>query len=77
MGNFTEAVEYFRQAVGLNHQNPKYHLTLAKALVAQKRYDQAIEALKDGIAVLNNTGSKKNIIQLEQYLRFVESTKQK
>jgi tetratricopeptide (TPR) repeat protein len=77
MGNFTEAVEYFRQAVDLNHQNPQYHLTLAKALVAQKHYDQAIEALKDGIAVLNNTGSKKNIIQLEQYLRFVESTKQK
>ena len=48
-GDFSEATKYFRRAVDMEPSNVQNHLSLARALVIQKHYDEAINQLHKGI----------------------------
>jgi tetratricopeptide (TPR) repeat protein len=74
-GNFGEAVEYFQRAVNMNRLDVSNHLTLAKALVIEKRYDEAIERLREGIGFMLDRGQKDDAAKLQGFLESVEKLK--
>jgi tetratricopeptide (TPR) repeat protein len=74
-GNFGEAVEYFQRAVNMNRLDVKNYLTLAKALVMEKRYDEAIEHLREGIQFMLDRGQRDDAAKLRSALESVEKLK--
>jgi Flp pilus assembly protein TadD len=48
-GNYTEAVNWFRTAIGRNEAYPDPYLGLAEALVATDRLDEAVMLLESGV----------------------------
>lgn len=75
VGNFSEATEYFQQAVNMNPYDMKNHLTLAQALMVQERYDEAIEALKKAVRFMLNIGDKTAADKLQSFLERVQVRK--
>jgi spermidine synthase/Tfp pilus assembly protein PilF len=74
-GNIGEAVEYFQRAVNMNRLDVKNHLTLAKALMMQKRYDEAIERLREGIQFMLDRGQRDDAAKLRSALESAEKLK--
>jgi len=72
IGRLSEATKYLQQAVDMNPFEVENHLMLAKTLLMQQRYDEAIDALKKAIDSFSDIGDKRNIAKLQKYLRFIE-----
>ena len=77
VGQFSEASDYFQQAVNMDPFNTKKHSTLAQALVIQERYDEAIEQLGKGIRFMLEHERGDDAAQLQSYLEDVEFRKSK
>ena len=75
IGNPTKAINYLQQAVYMNPYDIENHTTLADVLVSQKRYDEAIQALKTAIDSMTQSGDKENAEKLLQYLELIEFKK--
>jgi tetratricopeptide (TPR) repeat protein len=75
VGNFTEAAEYFRQAVNLDPLDIGNHSMLAQALAIQGRYDEAIAELQKAIGFMSQTGNEKAAGQLKKLLELIELKK--
>ena len=75
VGNFTEAAEYFRQAVNLDPLDIGNHSALAQALAIEGRYDEAIAELQKAIGFMSQTGNKEAAGELKKLLEFVEFRK--
>jgi tetratricopeptide (TPR) repeat protein/MFS family permease len=69
---FSEATKYLQQAVDMNPLEVESHLALAKALLTQQRYDEAIEVLKKAIASFSNARNEQAVTELQRYLWSVE-----
>jgi tetratricopeptide (TPR) repeat protein len=72
VGNFTEAAQYFRQAVNLDPFGIGNHSMLAQALAIQGRYDEAIAELQKAIGFMSQTGNDEAAGQLKKLLEIVE-----
>jgi len=77
IGRFSEATIYFQRAVDMNPYDMQNHLTLAKALEMQKRYDAAIAALKKAVEFMEYIEDKEAAAKLQEYLELVEFRKSK
>jgi len=75
VGNFTEAAEYFRQAVNLDPLDIGNHSMLAQALAIQGHCDEAIAELQKAIEFISQTGNKDAVEQLKELLELVEQKK--
>jgi predicted membrane-bound spermidine synthase/Tfp pilus assembly protein PilF len=75
VNRFSEATKYLQQAVDMDPLELKNHSALAKALLAQQRYDEAIEVLKKAIASFSNARNEPAVIELQRYLWFIEDSK--
>ena len=75
VGRFSEATEYLQQAADMNSFEVESHLSLAKALLTQQRYDEAIAALKKAIGSFSRIEDEKAVDRLQKYLRFIENDK--
>ena len=73
--NFTEAAEYFRQAVNLNPLDVSNHSMLAQALTVQGHYDEAIGELKKAIEFMSKIGNEEAAGRLKKLLDVVEMKK--
>jgi tetratricopeptide (TPR) repeat protein len=67
LGRPAEAIDYLRKAVNINPSDFQSQLTLARILVAQKRYDEAITVLNHAITAAPGQP------ELQTYLQFVKS----
>jgi tetratricopeptide (TPR) repeat protein len=67
-GNFGEATSFFQQAVNLDPYDARNHALLAQVLTVQKRYDEAVAALKNAIAFMSRTGNGAAAAELQKYL---------
>jgi spermidine synthase/Flp pilus assembly protein TadD len=77
VGNFSQATEYFQQAVNLNPYDTGNHSTLAQALVFQERYDEAIAGLREAVSFMLRIGDKEAAAKLQKHLELVELRKSK
>jgi tetratricopeptide (TPR) repeat protein len=59
----------------MNPLKVENHLALAKALLTQQRYDEAIEVLKKAIASFSNARNEQAVIELQRYLWSIEDSK--
>ena len=75
VGNFTEAAEYFRQAVNLDPLDIGNHSMLAQALAIQGHYDEAIAELQKAIEFMSKAGNEEVVGQLKKLLELVELKK--
>jgi tetratricopeptide (TPR) repeat protein len=75
VGNFTEAAEYFRQAVNLDPLDVGNHSMLGQALVIQGRHDEAIAELQKAIGFMTQTGNEEAAGRLKKLLELVEQKK--
>ncbi|MHC4593815.1 MAG: fused MFS/spermidine synthase [Planctomycetota bacterium] len=76
-GNFSEATKYFQQAVNMDPFEVKNHSLLVKALLIQKRYDEATKQSHKGIRLMRDNGQKDDAVTLERLLESVKSQKLK
>jgi tetratricopeptide (TPR) repeat protein len=76
-GRFGEATEYFRRAVELAPSDVDNWITLVKVLVLQKRYDEVIERLQEGIVYMSEHNRAQDAAKLQQYLELVETEKKR
>ena len=76
IGNFSEATKHFQQAVDMDPYDIENHSTLVQALVTQKRYDEAITALKKAVGFMKHIDDKE-AAALQEYLEFVKFKKSK
>ncbi|MHC4624582.1 MAG: fused MFS/spermidine synthase [Planctomycetota bacterium] len=77
VGKVSDGIRYLRQAVTMAPADVDKRLTLAEALAAQQRYDQAIELLKEGISFALNEGRRQDAAGLNALLEVVLSEKAK
>jgi tetratricopeptide (TPR) repeat protein len=77
LGNYSESIQYFQQAVNMNPFDIKKHSTLAQAFVIQERYDEAIDRLQKAIHFMLENNRKDEAGQLQVYLEDVEFRKLK
>jgi tetratricopeptide (TPR) repeat protein len=77
VGNFSEATDYFQQAVNINPSEAENYLRLARALVIQQRYEQAIEQLTDGVRFMLSQDREDDAARLQTYLESVELERSK
>jgi tetratricopeptide (TPR) repeat protein len=75
INRFSEATEYLQQAADMNSFEVESHLALAKALLTQQRYDEAIAALKKAIGSFSNARNEQAVVELQRCLRFIEDDK--
>ena len=75
VGNFTEAAEYFRQAVNLDPLDVGNHSMLAQVLSIQGYYDEAIVELEKAIGFMTRIGNEKAADQLKKLLELIEQKK--
>jgi tetratricopeptide (TPR) repeat protein len=75
VGNFTEAAEYFRQAVNLDPLDIGNHSMLAQVLSIQGHYDEAIAELQKAIAFMSQTGNEEAAGRLRKLLELIEQKK--
>jgi tetratricopeptide (TPR) repeat protein len=71
----SEAAEYLQQAVDNGPLEVENHLELARVLSMQKRYNDAIAALKKAIVSFSNARNEKAIIELQRQLWSIEDKK--
>ena len=72
VGQFSEGTKYLQQAADMDPFDIKSQLTLARALLIQERYDEAIEQLGEGIRFMLGHGRKDDAAALRRLLRLVE-----
>ena len=77
VGQFSEGTEYLQQAADMDPFDMKNHLTFARALLIQERYDEAIEQLGQGLRFMLEHGRKDDAAVLRRLLRLVELRKSK
>lgn len=70
LGRLNEAADYLQQAVNKNPSDFQSQLTLARILVKQKRYDEAVTVLKKAITVAPN---QQALTELQTYLQLVKT----
>ena len=75
VGQFSEGTKYLQQAGNMDPFDMKSQLTLARALLIQERYDEAIEQLGEGIRFMLEQGRKDDAAVLRRLLRLVELRK--
>lgn len=75
VGQFSEGTKYLQQAVNMDPFDMKNHLTFARALLIQERYDEAIEQLGEGIRFMLEHSRKDDAAVLRRLLRLVELRK--
>lgn len=74
-GNFEAASEVCRQALNLNPNEPSYYYNLASILQSQKKLDEAINVLEDGVKFMSDNGQMKAVIELQKYIGVLEYQK--
>ncbi len=74
-GNFKKASECFSNAISIDSTILDNHIKLAQSLESQRRYDDAIAALKKAAAYMSNVGDKGAVEKLQEYLERLESKK--
>ncbi|RKY04691.1 MAG: hypothetical protein DRP66_11400 [Planctomycetota bacterium] len=77
INEFTQATVYLRQAVKLNPYDVSCHLSLAQALKAQAKYDEAITGLEKAIAFYSKYNRTQEVERIKKYLELLESEKSK
>jgi tetratricopeptide (TPR) repeat protein len=75
VGSFSEAAEYFQQAVNLDPLDTGNHSMLVQALAIQGRYDEAIAELQKAIGFMSQAGNEEAVGQLKKLLELVELKK--
>lgn len=75
IGRLSEATQSFQQAIDINPFEIESHFMLTNALLAQKRYDDAIAVLKKAILFFSDAGNKDAVAELQSYLQIVENKK--
>jgi tetratricopeptide (TPR) repeat protein/predicted membrane-bound spermidine synthase len=76
-GDMEDATKSFEQALKLDPDNISHHQAVIQALVAQGRYDEAIQQLNSSIQYMQSKGRSEVAEQLKQMLRTFESEKLK
>ena len=71
--NIAEAEKYFAQALELDPANFTYHLELIKNLQLQRRYDQAVNRLKESIAFMSKRGREEDAAQLQKQFDLIKN----
>ncbi len=77
VGDFTEAVKFFRRAVQLDPYDINNHSMLTQVLVVQHRYDEAIEVLKKARAFMLQNENVAAALRFQQDIRRIEAEKTK
>ncbi|MBN2455074.1 MAG: tetratricopeptide repeat protein [Sedimentisphaerales bacterium] len=77
VGQLEVATKYLQQAVNMNSYDVQSHLLLARTLVKQERYDEAIATLKNAVEFMSKLGDKKTIVELQKFIGEVNSEKSK
>jgi tetratricopeptide (TPR) repeat protein/MFS family permease len=72
---FSEATEYLQRAIDIGPLEVENHLTFAKVLSTQNRYDDAIAVLKKAIASFSDARNENAVVKLQRYLWSVEDSK--
>ena len=72
VGDFTEAVKFFRRAVQLDPYDINNHSMLTQVLVVQHRYDEAIEVLKKARAFMLQNENVAAALRFQQDIRQIE-----
>ena len=75
VGNFTEATEFFRKAVQLDPYDINNHSMLAKVLVVQKRYDEAIEELEKAKQFASQIGNEAAALKFQRDIEQIQLEK--
>jgi spermidine synthase len=77
VGQFEPGIKYLRQAVNMNPADVEKQLTLAEALVIQKRYNEAIGQLNEGIRFMTEQARQGDVALLQDFLEYVRDEKSK
>ena len=75
VGNFTEATEFFRKAVQLDPYDINNRSMLAKVLVVQKRYDEAIEELEKAKQFASQIGNEAAALKFQRDIEQIQLEK--
>ena len=75
VGNFTEATEFFRKAVQLDPYDINNRSMLAKVLVVQKRYDEAIEELEKAKQFASQIGNEAAALKFQRDIERIQLEK--
>jgi tetratricopeptide (TPR) repeat protein/MFS family permease len=74
-GNMSEAIEYFRRALEAQPTDLSCHLTLARALAADRKYDEAGRQLDESIKYMLSRGSPDEAEQLKNLRTQLQAEK--
>jgi spermidine synthase/Tfp pilus assembly protein PilF len=77
IGQEGEATKYLQQAVNIDPYDVDKHLMLARSLKIQKRYDDAIKRLHEGVEFMLDADRKADASKLNEFLKSVEVEKVK
>jgi len=72
LGDLKGASDAFGRAGALEPANPAYYSKLARALEFQKRYDEAIDAARREMELLQQGGQQEAAAQIRQYIEILE-----
>ena len=74
-GDYNGAAEMFQRLVDLNPYEPTNHISLAKSLEIQGKYNEAIAVLKKAAGFMRYIGNKEAAAKLEKYIELLEFKK--
>ncbi len=77
VGDFDEAVKFFRRAVRLDPYDINNHSMLAQVLVVQQRYDEAIEELKKAKVFMLQNENGAAALKFQREIERIEAKKTK
>jgi tetratricopeptide (TPR) repeat protein len=77
LGDFKGASEAFDKAVTLEPRHVPHYQKLARALEFQRRYDEAVAAIRKHMAIMKELGRRDAVAQLSQYIDLLEYKKVK
>jgi tetratricopeptide (TPR) repeat protein len=72
MSDFKGASEAFEKTVTLEPADPAHYRKLAKALEMQRRYDEAIAAVRKHMTLLKEQGRRDEAREMGQYVEILE-----
>lgn len=75
LGDFDEAAELFRRAIGLEPSDVSHYSMLAQVLVIRKRYDEAIVELQKAADFLSGSGNEAAAAKLQRDIEQIQSQK--
>jgi tetratricopeptide (TPR) repeat protein len=75
LGDFDEAAELFRRAIGLEPSEISHYSMLARVLVIRNRYDEAIAELQKAVEFMSGSGNEAAAAKLQRDIEQIQSQK--